>query len=100
MVVLISPLQLLRISAVKRLCDCFRQLKQSELLRGKLDVETYRFVSMGAILIVDLYPASRCLKLLMPHHMYLDLAWCLKLTGALLHSDKHLIRSCLKPLQV
>jgi len=62
-------------------------------------IETYRFASVRAILIVDLYPASSCLKPSMSSPMYLNLAQSRKLVRLPPDRDEQLKISCSKSLQ-
>src|ERR1700712_1989307 len=63
------------------------------------NTETHRLASVRAILIVDLYPASSCLKPSMLSPIYLNLAQSRKLVRLPPDRDEHFKISCSKSLQ-
>lgn len=58
------------------------------------NTETNRFASVRAMMIVDLYPASSCLKPSMSSPMYLNLAQSRKLVRLPPDREEHFIISC------
>jgi hypothetical protein len=73
--------------------------KWLELLWIQRDTETYRVESVRAMIIVDLYPASSCLKPLISSPKYLSLAHSRKLVRLLLDRDEQFRITCSNSLQ-